>query len=149
MKRSLLLLMLVGSTGYANQLQSQNTNTDAQTVNAPATANATTGNQVVTVVVPPSPPPKVIVVTRTVYRTRVKRHRTNIYHYNPNRIQLLVGETKTKQEITTNACGCIMSATRVYQPDVGIQYLRDFGSFTGSVIYTQNQSFYLGVGFNW
>ncbi len=152
MRYLFMCLMFMSSAGYANQLQSQNTSTSAQNTSTPSNANAnpttSTGSQIVTVIVPPAPPPPkpvVVVVRKTVYRTKKKV----VHETNPNRVQLLVGASRTKQDITTDACGCAMSATRVYQPDIGAQYLRDFGGFTGSVMATQNQAIYIGVGFNW
>lgn len=146
MRRMFFLLALISSTAHANQLQSQNTNT--QSVSAPSSANATTGSQVVTVVVPPSKP-VVIVLHKTVHHTKIKKVTKVVEVITPNRLQVLLGVSRTKQQISESSCGCTLTATRVYQPDVGLQYLRDFGSFTGSLTATQNQALYVGVGFNW
>ena len=130
----------------ANQLTTTNSNqASAGGGGAGADSSGGTQNQVVNVIVPPTQ--QVHVITKTYYKTKVKK--TNVYHYNPNRLQLLVGVSKTKQEVTQDGCGCTLTAKRVYEPDAGLQYLRDFGSFTGSIMATKNESFYLGLGFNW
>ena len=142
-----IVFILWSANSMANQLTTTNTTKQDQGQTDQARSSATTGNQTVTVIVPPAPRP--VVIHKTVYRTRTRVKKVEIYHYNPNRLQLMLGMTKTKQEITSNACGCELTAHRAYEPDVGAQYLRDFGSFTGSIMATKNQSFYLGVGFNW
>ena len=125
----------------------QDLNSSAKGENkADAGAKATTGNQTITINIPQ---PKQ--ATKIIYRTKREVREVKVYKKktNPNRLQLLLGATKTKQEVTTDGCGCAITAKRAYEPDLGIQYLRDFGSFTGSVAATRNESFYIGIGFNW
>lgn len=89
--------------------------------------------------------------TRTFYHPQRKASttKTTIYHlYNLNRLQLLLGLSKTKLNIEEDSC-CNYRATRKYENDLGIQYLRDFGPFTGSIVGTMNQNMYLGFGVNW
>jgi hypothetical protein len=103
---------------------------------------ATTGNQTVTVAIPN---PKPIVIRRTYWRYKDREHRVEVYK--PNRLQLMLGASKTKLDIEGDCCN--LTARRLYEPDVGLQYLRDFGSFTGSLMGTSNKGLYLGVGVNW
>jgi hypothetical protein len=108
---------------------------------------ATTGNQSVIVNIPKQFPTRIIIRER--YRTKIKHEKEIVEVFKPNRLQLLLGLSKTKMEVETDPCGCVLSAKRVYEPDVGLQYLRDFGSFTGSIAGTVNKNVYLGLGFNW
>lgn len=120
------------------------TKTESQ-AKADAASHAATGNQTITINMPQ--PTKV--VTRRVTRIKHVDREVRVYVYKPNRLQLLIGESKTKLAIKEDACGCSLSASRKYEPDFGLQYLRDFGGFTGSLAGTMNKSFYLGLGFNW
>jgi hypothetical protein len=148
----IVLILLSSMIAKANDMQSGNVNTNHLSDSAKSGATtgnqkATTGNQVVNVIVKPAPQPRPAtkVITKIKYKTKVKK--VKIHHH--NRLQIMVGASKTQQEVTQDACGCTLTAKRVYQPDAGVQYLRDFGGFTGSIMATQNQSMYLGVGFNW
>lgn len=102
-----------------------------------------TGNQKVIIQMPKQK-------TKTIikYRTRVKIKKKVINETSPNRLQLLVGQSKTKQKVEEVDC-CALKATREHEIDFGLQYSRDFGSITGSVTGTLNQSYYLGLGVNW
>lgn len=102
-----------------------------------------TGNQKVIIQMPKQK-------TKTIikYRTRVKVKKKVINETNPNRLQVLVGQSKTKQKVEEVDC-CALKATREHELDFGLQYSRDFGNVTGSVTGTLNQSYYLGIGVNW
>lgn len=114
-----------------------------------ASVDSSTGNQTITINFPPPAPVvtpvKVKVIKRTLIKTRVKK--VAVYHYDPNRLLLLVGQTKTKMEVEGDCC--YLTANRKYEPDFGLQYVRDFGHVSGTVIGTLNKSLYLGLGFNW
>jgi hypothetical protein len=88
--------------------------------------------------------PKERVRVRYVERWRTKRLPVRVL----NRLQLLVGYSKTDLVVNSDDC-CEVSAENKREIDVGLQYLRDFGQFTGSVMGTMNGSFYVGVGVNW
>lgn len=104
-------------------------------------SSATTGSQTVTINLPP-PQPRVLSLykERSVEKTKML--------YKPNRLQLLLGLSKTDLDIKDDGC-CSVTAKTKREPDIGLQYLRDFGSFTGSVMGTINENVYVGVGFNW
>jgi hypothetical protein len=105
-----------------------------------------TGNQTVIVNVPKNEKPN----TRTIIRerVRVKKVEAHTYVYRPNRLQLFLGLSKNKLEIEQQDC-CDLSAKNSYQPDIGLQYLRDFGPITGSISGTVTGNIYFGLGFNW
>jgi hypothetical protein len=114
--------------------------------NNQATASATTGNQVVTVVTP-QPKPVVVKLKRTIIKHRkVIRHK-KVLVYKPNRLLLLGGATKTHLDIDFDCCN--LDVKRRYEPDFGLQYIRDFGTLSASIAATSNRSMYLGLGFNW
>lgn len=119
---------------------------DKQQVNSTseskAGVKAATGNQTITINMPQ---PKQVVY-RTHYRDRKVIEKIEVFK--PNRLQLLLGLSKTRLEIENDSC-CNYYAKKTYQPDIGLQYLRDIGDFTGSIAATINQSFYFGLGFNW
>lgn len=102
---------------------------------------ATTGQQVITINMPQATKP--FVIKRTKYRTK----KVIVYKTNPNRLLFLVGQTKTKQTLQFDCCD--VKATRAYELDYGLQYIRDFGAFSGSLAYTVNKSYYIGLGVNW
>jgi hypothetical protein len=87
---------------------------------------------------------------RIVERVRIKRKRVikEVDVTKPNRVQLLLGASKTDQVVTRDDC-CVTSVDEEHEIDVGLQYLRDFGHFTGSIGGTMNKSVYLGLGINW
>ena len=107
--------------------------------------NAKTGNQSVIINMPVQPTTRIIVKERT----RIKREIRTVEVFKPNRVQLFLGLSKTKLEVQGDDCNCKFSAKKVYEPDFGAQYLRDFGGFTGSVAATVHENLYLGLGFNW
>lgn len=108
--------------------------------------NATTGNQVVNVTVPnTNSSNKVRVIERIQVRT--KRVVKTVNTSNPNRILFLAGVSRTKLDIEGDCCN--LTATKKHELDLGVQYIRDFGSFSGSVTGTMNQSFFIGLGVNW
>ena len=107
--------------------------------------NAKTGDQSVTINMPVQPTTRIIVKERT----RIKREIRTVEVFKPNRVQLFLGLSKTKLEVQGDDCNCKFSAKKVYEPDFGAQYLRDFGGFTGSVAATVHENLYLGLGFNW
>lgn len=104
-----------------------------------------TGNQTVSVNVQPSAP---VVLTRTVYVRRNYVRKTPSLSLNPNRLQLLIGSTKTDHKLIQKSC-CRWEAESRREIDFGAQYLRDVGDFTGSITGTVNGSLYLGFGVNW
>lgn len=117
--------------------------TAAKALNQAKAANqtqASTGHQTITINMPH--PER----TRVVHKTRYRAKYVNVT--NPNRLQLLLGLSKTKLQVEETDC-CTFKAKREYEPDLGLQYLRDFGGFTGSIMGTTNRSLYLGLGFNW
>ena len=105
--------------------------------NSSSTSTASTGNQTVTVNFPSQ-----IFKPRVVYRLRTQE----IHVTKPNRFQVLLGLSKTKMEVQSDCCN--LKANRVYEYDIGVQYSRDIGGFTGSFIGTVNNSYYVGFGFN-
>lgn len=100
-----------------------------------------TGNQKIIINMP-----KQKAKTKTIVKVKYKKVKIN--KSNLNRVQVFVGQTKTKQEVKEVNC-CDIEAIRKHEPDIGIQYLRDFGNFTGSIMGTINQSYYIGIGVNW
>lgn len=102
---------------------------------------ATTGQQVITINMPQATKPYVI------KRTKYKTKKVIVYKTNPNRLLFLVGQTKTKQQLQFDCCD--VKATRAYELDYGLQYIRDFNTFSGSLLYTVNKSYYIGLGVNW
>lgn len=120
-----------------------NTNNQAT---ATATNSATTGNQVVNVI-QPQPKPIVVKLKRTIikHRTKVKHIRVN--HYRNNRLLLLGGATKTRLNIDFDCCN--LDIKRRYEPDFGLQYIRDFGMLSAGISATVNRSVYLNLGLNW
>jgi hypothetical protein len=125
------------NVSYAEKTQAESKQ-DSELRNS-SEQHAKTGNQTVTVHVPP---PKVII------RTINKRVYKKIVQSNPNRLQLLGGVSKSKMDVAYDGC-CNLTAKKKHEPDLGLQYLRDFGSFTGSIAGTTRENFYLGVGINW
>lgn len=121
-----------------------------QTATASGSAQSvlTEGDHVQTVNVS-VPAPKPLVLVRTVKRTitKVRVKRVPVYVYRPNRLLLLVGQSKTAFSYTESCCD--IRIRQAYQPDVGLQYIRDFGRVSGSLSYTWSKSYYLGLGFNW
>lgn len=112
-------------------------NADAVSSNSNANQNASkavTGNQSVIVNVPAP------VVRRVYHRKQV------IVNSNPNRLLVLIGQSKTRNEIYETCC--YIKSRNTYEQDFGIQYIRDFGDFSGSVLYTNEGNRYLGLGFN-
>lgn len=106
--------------------------------------SATTGSQTVNITLPRQE-------SYHQYRLREVEERTKVKVktvYNPNRIQLLLGLSRTKLEVEEENC-CQLKASTAREPDIGLQYLRDFGSFTGSITGTMNENVYVGLGFNW
>jgi len=108
-------------------------------------SKAVTGNQTVNINTAPQQPNTVRVIERIQVRTKRVTKEVNVS--NPNRIQILLGASKTKLEVEQDNC-CNLKADKVYEFDVGIQYLRDFGGFTGSLMGTMNGSVFVGVGAN-
>jgi hypothetical protein len=105
--------------------------------NSLSTSTASTGNQIVTVNFPSQmfKPP-------VVYRLRTQEKLIT----KPNRFQILLGLSKTNVEVQSDCCS--FKATNAYEYDIGVQYSRDIGGFTGSFIGTVNNSYYIGFGFN-
>lgn len=101
--------------------------------------SARTGNQQVVIQVPR---------TRDRIYYKIKRRTKVVNVTKPNRLQLLVGLSATDHELHKPTC-CDLKVKSSHEPDVGLQYLRDFGWFTGSVGATFNRNFYFGLGFNW
>jgi len=114
---------------------------------ADAEAKATTGNQSIVINMPTKAVTKTI--TKVKYKTKIKTVKKTVFVYKPNRLLFLLGQSKTKLQIEEDDCKCSLSAKRKYEPDVGLQYLRDFGHFTGSIVGTTNKGYYIGLGVNW
>lgn len=87
---------------------------------------------------------------RVIERVRIKRKRVirEVKVTDPNRLQVLIGASRTGLELEKSGC-CTTHVDQKHEFDVGLQYLRDFGVFTGSIGGTLNQSVYLGLGINW
>ena len=113
---------------------------------ASASNSATTGNQVVNVI-QPQPKPIVIKLKRTVIKHRKVIKHIRINHYKNNRLMLLGGATKTKLDIDFDCCN--LDIKRRYEPDFGLQYIRDFGTLSAGIIATSNRSVYLNIGVSW
>lgn len=109
-------------------------------------ATATTGQQVITINMPQPTKERVRTIKRTIYKTRKVTVIKNVT--DPNRLLLMVGQSKTKMKVEFDDC-CNIKAKREYEPDFGLQYLRDFSGVTGSIMGTTNKNYYLGVGINW
>lgn len=109
-----------------SEVKSESKNTNAQTV---------------TVNVKPS-------VYHVPYRVieRVRIRKVAVDH--PNHLQILVGQSRTKLEVQQTDC-CNFTASKKREIEAGLQYIRDFGRFTGSVMGTINENFLVGFGFNW
>lgn len=110
-------------------------------------AKAHTGNQSIVINMPTKAITKTI--TKVKYKTKIKIVKKTVFVYKPNRLLFLVGQSKTKILVEEHDCGCSISVKRKYEPDLGLQYIRDFGSFSGSLMGTTNKSYYVGLGFNW
>lgn len=117
--------------------------TDAK---ATSTASATTGNQ--SIIIQSTPvKPVVIKLTRTIVKRKIVKKTKTILVYTPNRLLLLGGATKTNLDIEFDCCDLVIK--RRYEPDFGLQYIRDFGPLSASMAATGNHSMYLGLGINW
>lgn len=119
------------------------TETDAEANASVKTGvRAETGDQTVKVniIMPKAEKPKT--------KTRIKKVEVEVEVTNPNRLLLLLGASRTGVTLEENGC-CDFDAVQEYEPDVGLQYLRDVGSFTGSIGGTIQRNVYVGVGFNW
>ena len=112
---------------------------------ATASSTATTGNQVVTVV-QPTPKPVVVKLKRTIIKHRTKVVQKKVLVYKPNRLLLLGGVTKTRLDIDFDCCN--LDIKRRYEPDFGLQYIRDFGTLSAGISATVNRSVYLNLGVN-
>ena len=113
---------------------------------ASASNSATTGNQVVNVI-QPQPKPIVVKLKRTIIKHRTKTKRVRVNYYKNNRLMLLGGATKTKLDIDFDCCN--LDIKRRYEPDFGLQYIRDFGTLSAGIIATSNRSVYLNIGVSW
>jgi len=120
-----------------------NTNNQAT---ATATNSATTGNQVVNVI-QPQQKPVVVKLKRTIIKHRTKTVQKKVLVYKPNRLLLLGGATKTRLDIDFDCCN--LDVKRRYEPDFGLQYIRDFGTLSAGISGTMNRSLYLNLGVNW
>jgi hypothetical protein len=60
---------------------------------------------------------------------------------------LLGGATKTRLDIDFDCCN--LDIKRRYEPDFGLQYIRDFGTLSAGISATANRSVYLTLGVNW
>jgi hypothetical protein len=118
----------------------------AATASATATNSATTGNQVVNVI-QPQQKPVVVKLKRTITKHRTKTVQKKVLVYKPNRLLLLGGATKTRLDIDFDCCN--LDVKRRYEPDFGLQYLRDFGTMSAGISATANRSVYLNLGINW
>lgn len=95
-------------------------------------SQAVTGNQSVIVNVSPD--------------RQKKTKRTIIVYRHSNRLQLLIGQSKTRNYLYEDCC--FVRSRNKYESDFGLQYLRDFGRFTGSILYTNEGNRYIGLGVN-
>lgn len=120
-----------------------NTNNQAT---ATATNSATTGNQTVNVI-QPQQKPIIVKLKRTVIKHRTKTKHIRVNHYKNNRLMLLGGATKTRLDIDFDCCN--LDIKRRYEPDFGLQYIRDFGTLSAGISATSNRSVYLNLGVNW
>lgn len=116
------------------------------TATATATNSATTGNQTVNVI-QPQQKPIVVKLKRTIIKHRTKTKRIRVNHYKNNRLMLLGGVTKTRLDIDFDCCN--LDIQRRYEPDFGLQYIRDFGTLSAGIAATSNRSVYLNLGVNW
>lgn len=107
------------------------------------THQSKTGNQKV-IIKMPKQREKVIIK----YRTKVKRKKVRVEVSKPNRLQLLIGQSNTKQVVKQENC-CDIKSTLEHESDLGVQYIRDFGHVTGSIGGTANGNYYFGLGINW
>jgi len=113
---------------------------------ATSTASATTGNQSIIIQQAPSKP-VVVKLTRTIIKRKIVKQTKKVLVYTPNRLLFLVGATKTDLDVNLDCCN--LDIKRRYEPDFGLQYIRDFGTLSASVSATSNRSLYLGLGLNW
>lgn len=119
----------------------QNTNSHQKTQQKTGNVHKSqTGNQNVVIKMPRERRKKVVVKRRT--RTKKVKVKT------PNRLQLLVGRSKTNQTVEEANC-CDIEASVSPEVDVGLQYIRDFKNVTGSISGTVNGNYYIGIGANW
>jgi hypothetical protein len=95
-------------------------------------SQAATGNQTITINMPQP--------TKTLYKTKKIIKKVTINKTNPNRLQLLLGASNSKPDTVVDDCKCSVTVKKAYEPDIGVQYLRDFSSFTGSVSATKNKN---------
>lgn len=117
-------------------------------VNSSAAANATTGQQTQSIVIQQAPQkPVVVKLKHTIIKHRTKTKQIRINHYKNNRLLLLGGVSKTRLDIDFDCCN--LDIKRRYEPDFGLQYIRDFGTLSASIAATSNRSMYLGLGVNW
>jgi hypothetical protein len=65
----------------------------------------------------------------------------------PNRFLLMLGESQSRYEIIQQGC-CVFDIRKKPENDVGLLYMRDFGSFSGSIMGTHRGNGYIGLGFN-
>jgi hypothetical protein len=95
------------------------------------------------------PASKPLILTRTIKRTvtKTRTKKVPVYVYRPSRLMLLAGQARTAFSYTETCCE--IRIRQAYQPDIGLQYIRDFGRVSGSLAYTSVGSYYLGIGFNW
>jgi hypothetical protein len=109
-----------------------------QTQSQSSTASATTGNQSVNI---NFNEPSLIYANRPKYRLVTKETA------NPNRLLLMLGTSFS--DVTASKVDCdTVRTTRKYQPDIGVQYIRDIGRFSASGMATFRQNMYIGFGLN-
>jgi hypothetical protein len=80
------------------------------------------------------------------YKTKVKYKKVKVN--NKNRLQILIGKSKTEQEIIKKNC-CDVTGVNNHEVDFGLQYIRDFGNLSISLSGTTNENYYIGFGVNW
>lgn len=113
-----------------------------------AASTATTGQQTQSIVIQQTQSkPVVVKLKRTIIKHRTKVKQIRINHYKNNRLLLLGGVSKTRLDIDFDCCN--LDIRRRYEPDFGLQYIRDFGTLSASIAATSNRSMYLGLGVNW
>lgn len=83
------------------------------------------------------------------YKTRVKtRKLTRKVNFKKNHLNILIGSSKTKLEAKViDTFTEKVSDKR--ELDVGLQYMREFGSFNGLIQATKNGNLYIGAGLSW
>jgi hypothetical protein len=136
----LIFLSVYTHSAAANPMTAKSDSKDDSDSKSQASSSARTGQQTVTINIPAP--------TKVIYRTRRKVVKKMVFKINPNRFQLLVGQSKTHMAVYENDASQFRAA-RTYEPDFGLMYLRDFGAFTGSVTGTLNRGYYVGLGVNW